>query len=943
MPSNESAPVKLSLPLEYQREIFNELRSEDELLIIARGVGLLRIITNLLHSYDAAGNNLIIVLGADERENGWIGEALAEHAAVSGATKAKGLSLVNTDAMSVETRGKMYSQGGIFSITSQILVVDMLAGLMDPASITGIVALHAERIIATSTEAFILRIYRQKNKNGFLKAFSDNPEPLCTGFSPLATIMRNLFLRKPSIYPRFHVTINESLEGKRKAEVIEFTVDMSESMTTIQNAVLGCIQMSISELKKGNTGLDMEEWTPESALQKNFDTIVRRQLDPIWHRLSFRTKRVAQDLTLLRNILHNLLTLDAVKFLQYLDTVHAAAKAPSNSRFGVDTTWLLLPEAEQMFSTAKRRVYTGKITTDATGRAVEDMSVLRPVLEELPKWKILAEILDEIEREVYFHPHIQDDSNGTILIMCGDNATCQQLREFLRTMHLEAQNAEGTNEEDDEEDEWPSRNSGPSGAFMMRQRLRNYVNWRVGFSKVRDSLFSENQKAPDESKDGRNSPATRGRGPPNKRRRVRASSSVASGLSRNGTFHTAGDRDGHIASLLADLQPSDMDGAQAGEIGADPLNDMDDYYELYDMNDLLLIHPYDGDMNEHLLEEVKPRYVIMYEPDVTFVRQLEVYRSSHFDRKVRVYFMYYGGSVEEQRFLTVMRREKDAFTKLIKERASMAITLDTAHIATAEESFLRTINTRIAGGGRVAATQVPPRVVVDLREFRSSLPSLLHGRSVQVVPCLLTVGDYVLTPDICIERKSVSDLISSLNSGRLYNQAETMLQHYKSPMLLIEFSQNKSFTLEPFADLTNSASTAAREAMLSAPDLQGKLVMLTLAFPRLRIIWSSDPYQTAQIFEELKKLQEEPNPIKAVQTGLEDGDDADGQKVFNQTTLDMLREVPGITEKNMSRITLEVENMRDLANMDEQDIEPLVGKAVARQIRHFFDKNVADE
>lgn len=169
-----------------------------------------------------------------------------------------------------------------------------------------------------------------------------------------------------------------------------------------------------------------------------------------------------------------------------------------------------------------------------------------------------------------------------------------------------------------------------------------------------------------------------------------------------------------------------------------------------------------------------------------------------------------------------------------------------------------------------------------------------------------------------------------------------MMQHYQSPMLLIEFSQNKSFTLEPFADLTNGAN-AARETMMGAPDLQAKLVMLTLAFPRLRIIWSSDPYQTAQIFEELKKLQEEPDPVKAVQIGLADGDDAESQKVFNQTTLDMLREVPGITEKNLSRITLEVENLRDLANMDEKDIEPLVGRSVAGQIRRFFDKSVIDE
>lgn len=65
-----------------------------------------------------------------------------------------------------------------------------------------------------------------------------------------------------------------------------------------------------------------------------------------------------------------------------------------------------------------------------------------------------------------------------------------------------------------------------------------------------------------------------------------------------------------------------------------------------------------------------------------------------------------------------------------------------------------------------------------------------------VIPCLLTVGDYVLTPDICVERKSISDLVASLNNGRLYTQCEAMLQHYKQPMVLIEFDMNKSFTLE---------------------------------------------------------------------------------------------------------------------------------------------------
>lgn len=105
MPSDTAKPpIKLSLPLEYQQDCFSELRNEDELVIIARGLGLSRVVTNLLHSYDAVGNNLVVVIGAEERENGWIGEALAEHAATSKTPAARGLSQVNTDMMSVGTR-----------------------------------------------------------------------------------------------------------------------------------------------------------------------------------------------------------------------------------------------------------------------------------------------------------------------------------------------------------------------------------------------------------------------------------------------------------------------------------------------------------------------------------------------------------------------------------------------------------------------------------------------------------------------------------------------------------------------------------------------------------------------------------------------------------------------------------------------------------------------
>jgi len=58
-------------------------------------------------------------------------------------------------------------------------------------------------------------------------------------------------------------------------------------------------------------------------------------------------------------------------------------------------------------------------------------------------------------------------------------------------------------------------------------------------------------------------------------------------------------------------------------------------------------------------------------------------------------------------------------------------------------------------------------------------------------------------------------------------------------------------------------------------------VLLTIAFPRVKLIWSSSPYQTAEIFDELKRSQKEPDPLEAIKLGLGPGEEIAG--VYNQT------------------------------------------------------------
>jgi len=60
-------------------------------------------------------------------------------------------------------------------------------------------------------------------------------------------------------------------------------------------------------------------------------------------------------------------------------------------------------------------------------------------------------------------------------------------------------------------------------------------------------------------------------------------------------------------------------------------------------------------------------------------------------------------------------------------------------------------------------------VIVDTREFKSSLPAYLYFYGFEVVPMFLKNGDYILSDDVAVEKKSVNtrDLQNSLKSNRL--------------------------------------------------------------------------------------------------------------------------------------------------------------------------------
>ncbi|KAF8310984.1 hypothetical protein DL93DRAFT_2061523 [Clavulina sp. PMI_390] len=995
--------------LQFQSQIVQEIQdpSTSDLVLLARGLGLRRIVCSLLQRY-AVEDKLVILVGANNSEED---VAIGSQLSTMG-VRNPGLRIIDYE-MDKKDRQELYRKGGLISVTSRILVVDLLVGDLPTSLISGMLVLHSEKVTPSSTEAFIIRLYRKTNSVGFLKAFSDQPEYFTAGMFPLRTIIKELHLRNVHIYPRFHNAVQEELK-RRKADIVEFHQPLNESMKSIHHAILQCMQATLSELKKSNTTLDLEDLKIENTYFRSFDALVRRQLDPVWHKVGPKTKQLVSDLATLRRLLSQvvisilvkplliiylryLLSYDPVTFLSYLETIRAASAVTASGaqkKAHTASLWLMTDAANVLFKYARNRVYIqekraptevdltkedeledswdvlheleGNTAPSRAARVPEAdgwkpwmPSGMQPVLEELPKWKILVDVLDEIEETMTSHPapfcqsicshmevhHIDEfywlvaPGSNVTLIMAADQQTCTLIKDLLAS---------------------PRQHADAPGRELLENRLRLYLFWKKRLVDVDDSRKPGTQtqsqvkasSRPDNRGDGQMSEALKkkdaGRAFANQNRRRVRGGAPASSSQRQPQPST--DADGMDMDLgfpflsnasTVKAEPADLstelDAQIAASLAFDSAAQGNDSYGLVQPEQLVIVRPYGDDSDDVLLSEIRPRWIIMFDPNQDFLRRVEVFRAMQPGLALRVYFMSHHDTSEEQRFLVGVRREKEAFERLINERGSMHVVIGaqpSAYMTTTADQLMAAISSRNAGGQKAYSDQ-PPTILVDLREFRSSLPNLLDKANQLVVPLTLTVGDYILTPDICVERKSLPDLVQSFSSGRLYSQCELMSAHYKQPVLLIEFEENKSFSMELLADPKSGGpkpNDAKRGKGADAPastkidpqSVQTRLVVLTLAFPRLRIIWSSSPYTTASIFADLKANNPEPNPFQALAKGKEDGvGDAEGGD--NMTAEEVLRSLPGIGTKNYRYVMSKVESIKELCEMDLKSVQGLLG------------------
>ncbi|KAM6951362.1 DNA repair endonuclease XPF [Aplochiton taeniatus] len=876
--------------LEFETEMFLSLLDTDGLLVTAEGMGIDRLLLHFMRVYSEEGN-LVLLLNTTTPEQEYFTEQL----------RLEGVShlprTVTSDVPSGE-RYDVYTQGGVLFVTSRILVVDFLTDRIPANLITGVLVYRAHKIIESCQEAFILRLFRQKNKTGFIKAFTDKATAFSTGFCQVERVMRNLFVKKLYLWPRFQASVTTVLE-RHKPEVVELHVTLTPAMRAIQSSVLDIMNACLKELKRYNPTLEAEDLSLENTLGNAFEKTIRHYLDPLWHTLGAKTKALVQDLKVLRVLLVYLTQYDAVTFLNLLESLHSSQK-----NFGKNTGWLFLDSSTSLFVNARSRVYRipepnkkMKLGLDAAKQPGSNAEVKRElVLEKNPKWDALTEVLQEIERENKSSEH----EPGRVLICASDDRTCAQLQEYVRR----------------------------GGEALLGRLYARTLGKRDAAAAAAVQLdfhrqgkgWSKRLPAKGKAKGGK--PTAKKGKPP-----LTLTQMVGTGeRDEEGNMGRSGEED-----VVMEVEDK--------EVQLDLSSDA--YYGVV-KEPLTVIHPLRGCTDPYsltrVLHEVEPGFVVLYDAELSFVRQLEIYKACRPGKALRVYFLVYGGSTEEQRYLTTLSREKKAFEHLIREKAMMVVPEEregredtNLDLVRGQEPASAATNTRKAGGQD--QPKEPSRVIVDMREFRSELPSLLHRRGLDIEPVTLEVGDYILTADTCVERKSVSDLIGSLQSGRLYTQCLSMTRYYRKPVLLIEFDPAKPFSLAARTDFRRE---------ISANDVTSKLTLLTLHFPRLRVLWCPSPHATAELFEELKRGRQEPDAAAAQAVTAESDTVAEAADLYTPGPYDFLLKMPGVCVKNCRALVSNADSIADLVKLSQEKLAQILGSASNAKLLYEFLHNIAN-
>lgn len=209
------------------------------------------------------------------------------------------------------------------------------------------------------------------------------------------------------------------------------------------------------------------------------------------------------------------------------------------------------------------------------------------------------------------------------------------------------------------------------------------------------------------------------------------------------------------------------------------------------------------------------------------------------------------------------------------------------------------------------------KIIVDYRELRSNVARILFERGLEIDSQRLEVGDFILSEDVCVELKKVTDFVGSLLDGRLFVQAKHLRSNFKKPIYIIEGDVNDIF------EVRNVHPNALRGAILS--------LLLDYQIP---IMFAPTQEDTADMLQLLAKREQEDRNKSISLRG--------GRKLFspNEQKQYFIEGLPSVGPKLAKNLLSFFGSCRSILDASEDELRKVdkVGEKKAKRIKELLDE-----
>ncbi len=211
----------------------------------------------------------------------------------------------------------------------------------------------------------------------------------------------------------------------------------------------------------------------------------------------------------------------------------------------------------------------------------------------------------------------------------------------------------------------------------------------------------------------------------------------------------------------------------------------------------------------------------------------------------------------------------------------------------------------------VSGEKIPekPKVEIDYREKNSLVISELSSLGLDVEIKELKVADYIVK-GTAIERKTVSDFISSMKDGRLMKQLEELKQ-YESRLLVVEGIDEQDLYIDSEENIGMHPNS-----------IRGFLLSILLNH-KIPIIFTKNYEDTARFISVLSKKEQRDAPLNVSKKVL-------GKKEQAQY---LLEGFPGIGPKTARKLLKKFRTIKNVIGATEEELKKEIGKKADNLIR----------